>query len=28
MAYITSVMQPYVTVKCFIALLGVFPARD
>jgi microcystin-dependent protein len=22
------VMQPYVTVKCFIALVGVFPARD
>ncbi|MGZ5216241.1 MAG: phage tail protein [Caldimonas sp.] len=22
------VMQPYVTLKCFIALFGVFPARD
>ena len=22
------VMQPYVTVKCFIALFGVFPSRD
>lgn len=21
-------MQPYLTIKCFIALLGVFPPRD